>query len=105
MPDYRSITCYIKDKKRIIIYLSPRDGYFEVALVFGEKATQEILKSTVSEEFKIELQIAKAYAEGRGIRIIVINADVIDDLKAVIGIKTENDCPECSPLRELGTDL
>lgn len=28
----------IKDKRRAIIYFLPRDGYFKVAFVFGQKA-------------------------------------------------------------------
>ena len=42
----------IKDKKRAIIYLLPRDSYFKVAFVFGEKATQQILPSKISDEIK-----------------------------------------------------
>jgi hypothetical protein len=38
----------IKDKKRAIIYLLPRDKYFKVAFVFGQKATDIILESNIS---------------------------------------------------------
>jgi len=34
----------IRDKKRVIVYLLPRDNFFKVALVFGQKATDEILE-------------------------------------------------------------
>ena len=37
----------IKDKKRAIIYLLPRDKFFMVAFVFGEKATADALKSEI----------------------------------------------------------
>ena len=77
----------IKDKKRVLIYLLPRDNYFKVAMVFGEKATQEILKSKVHETIKTELRQAKVYAEGRGIRIEVRNDEFIQDLKELIKIK------------------
>lgn len=80
----------IKDKKRAIIYLLPRDEFFKVAFVFGQKATERILKSNVSEKVKSELITAKIYAEGRGIRIeIKEDSDVTDVLK-LSDIKTES---------------
>ena len=45
----------LKDKKRAIIYLSPREGFFRVAMVFGQKATDQILASDISAEIKEEL--------------------------------------------------
>ena len=61
----------IKDKRRAIIYFLPRDNYFKVAFVFGQKATDIILNSDISESIKNELAQARKYAEGRGIRIEV----------------------------------
>lgn len=77
----------ISDKRRVLIYLLPRDGFFKAAFVFGQKATDEILKSPVSDEIKTELQQAKVYAEGRGIRLIVKNKTMLNDLKKLISIK------------------
>lgn len=77
----------IKDKKRAIVYLLPRDGYFMVAFVFGQKATDVILNSVVNEKIKEELRNARKYAEGRGIRIPVNDIGVIKDVKTLIDIK------------------
>jgi hypothetical protein len=66
----------IKDKKRAIIYLLPRDGFFKVAFVFGQKAYEQILASSVSDEIKKELSEARVYAEGRGIRLDVTEANL-----------------------------
>ncbi|MDP4238280.1 MAG: DUF3788 domain-containing protein [Bacteroidota bacterium] len=79
-----------KDKKRAIIYLLPRDGYFKAAFVFGQKATDRILESQVSEAIKSELNSARIYAEGRGIRIEITDKTVIKDIKALIDIKIAN---------------
>ena len=49
----------IKDKKRILMYLLPRDKFFKVAFVFGQKATDEIMESNITEIIKNELQAAK----------------------------------------------
>jgi len=80
----------LKDKKRAIIYLTPAYGYFLFSVVFGEKATQEALQSTISDELKEIISTAKVYAEGRGIRIEVKSANLIGDLQQMILIKLKN---------------
>ncbi|MFA5011501.1 MAG: DUF3788 domain-containing protein [Ignavibacteria bacterium] len=80
----------IKDRKRVIIYLLPRKGFFKAAFMFGQKATDEIIKSDVSREIKEELQNARVYAEGRGIRIDVKSKEAIKDIKELINIKLSN---------------
>ncbi len=80
----------VKDKKRAIIYLLPRDGYFKVALVFGQKATNQILESDVAAAIKSELQNARVYAEGRGISITVNNENDLTDIPKLVDIKLAN---------------
>ncbi|UPT71144.1 MAG: DUF3788 domain-containing protein [Flavobacterium sp. JAD_PAG50586_2] len=80
----------IKDKKRVILYLLPRDKYFKAALVFGQKAVGQILDSSISETIKTDLMAAKAYAEGRGIRIEVRDASNLEDIKKLIQFKIMN---------------
>jgi hypothetical protein len=80
----------IKDKKRAIVYLLPRKNCFKVAFVFGQKATDLILQSKISEEIKSELKAAKVYAEGRGIRIEVKSKNILKDIKQLIDIKLSN---------------
>lgn len=77
----------IKDKKRAIIYLLPRDRFFKAAFVFGQKATDAIMASRISDTIKSELASARVYAEGRGIRITVSNQSNINDIKELIDIK------------------
>jgi hypothetical protein len=77
----------IRDSKRVLIYLLPRDKFFKTAFVFGQKATDEILAGTASESIKNELSSAKVYAEGRGIRIEVKSKAVLKDIERLITIK------------------
>jgi len=77
----------IKDKKRAIIYLLPRDKRFMVAFNFGQKAFEKIMDSNISEEIKHSLESAKVYAEGRGIRIEVKNQKPLKDISRLIDIK------------------
>lgn len=80
----------IKDKKRVLIYFLPREKYFKVALVFGDKATEAVLHGNVSAAIKDELKQAKKYAEGRGIRIDVKKASVLPDIEQLIEIKLKH---------------
>lgn len=77
----------IKDKKRVIIYLLPREGYFKVAFVFGQKATDAVLNSEVADDIKEQLQAANVYAEGRGIRIDIRDPHILRDVREMIAIK------------------
>ena len=77
----------MKDKKRAIAYLLPRNEYLKVAFVFGQKATDSIMKSNISDAIKNELESAKVYAEGRGIRIDIIEYSILKDIKQLIDIK------------------
>jgi len=80
----------IKDNKRAIIYLLPRDRFFKVAFVFGQKATDLIMDSKIDDSIKTELESAKVYAEGRGIRIDITDKMIIGDIKELIDIKLAN---------------
>src|SRR5512133_3168606 len=80
----------IKDKKRVIIYLLPRDKYFKVAFVFGQKAFDEIMLCNISSEIKTALSEAKVYAEGRGIRIDVTGPEILSEIRMLIEIKLRN---------------
>ena len=80
----------IKDKKRVLIYLLPRDRFFKTAFVFGQKATSQIMESDISESIKTELKIAKANAEGRGIRIEIKDQSNFEDIQKLIKIKISN---------------
>lgn len=80
----------IKDKKRVLLYLLPRDQFFKAAFVFGEKATAQIMESDVSEAIKTELMLARPYAEGRGIRIDIKDASLVTDIQKLITLKIAN---------------
>lgn len=80
----------IQGKKRAIVYLLPRDKFFKVAFVFGQKATDAILQTEISAAIKSELLAAKVYAEGRGIRLDIIHDTILDDILILVDIKLAN---------------
>lgn len=77
----------MKDKKRAIIYLLPREGFFKAAFVFGQKATDKILSETISEDIKNDLENARVYMEGRGVQIEVNDHTPVPDIKKLVEIK------------------
>jgi len=77
----------LSDKKRVLVYLLPREGFFKIAFVFGQKATDEILAGTITEAIKTELSQAKKYAEGRGIRLEILKPVLPADILKLIEIK------------------
>jgi hypothetical protein len=77
----------IRDKRRAIIYLLPRDNFFRVAFVFGQRACDEIMQSDLSEGIKKELSEARLYAEGRGIRMVVKEAATVAEILKLAEIK------------------
>jgi hypothetical protein len=79
----------IKEKKRAIIYLLPRENSFKVAFLFGQKAINQIMKSTINQTIKTELSNARVYAEGRGIRVDV-DESIIEDITRLVEIKLAN---------------
>lgn len=80
----------IKDKKRAIIYLSPRKGFFKVAMVFGQKASNQIFNSEIKEFIKCELMNSKVYVEGRVLSIDVLDLLYLTDIKKLVEIKIAN---------------
>jgi hypothetical protein len=76
--------------KRVIIYLLPRNKFFKVAFVFGQKASEKILESNISDNTKAELFAAKVHAEGRGIRIEVRDRSNLKDIEKLIKIKIDH---------------
>ena len=77
----------IKYKKRALVYLLPRDGFFKVSFVFGQKATDEIFLSNISETIKTGLKATKVYKEGRGITLEIKGGQLITDIQKLIEIK------------------
>lgn len=59
-------------------------------MLFGQKASDEILDSSVSETIKHELELSKGYAEGRGIRLDIKNKSLLKDITCLIQIKVAN---------------
>lgn len=80
----------VYSKKRNLMFFTPRDGYFRVGMVFGDKAVKVILDSGLPQRIIDEISNARKYAEGRGIRIEAKSESDIENLKKLLLIKFDN---------------
>jgi hypothetical protein len=76
--------------KRNLFFFVPREGGFMVGFTFGEKATEEVMRSRLSERLKKELSESRKYAEGRGLRVDVRSAGDLGVVKELVEIKIRN---------------
>jgi hypothetical protein len=77
-------------KKRNLFFSYPGNDEMTVVFVFGDRAVQAVEKSDIPAPIIEELKQARKYAEGRGIKIPVRNADDAEIIKKLIAIKIEN---------------
>ncbi len=80
----------VKRKKRTILYLIPCKGFFLVAFVLGEKAVQCARASNLPAQVVEEIDAARKYVEGRGIRLAIRNAKALGTVKKLAAIKMAN---------------
>lgn len=80
----------LKDKKRNIVYLGPKDGAIMCELVFGDKAVNAVQQSSLPQTIKDELHNSKKYPEGRVIRLKVRNKIDLANIKTLVDIKLAN---------------
>jgi len=77
-------------KKRNILYLGPRDGFFIAAFALGDKAVAAALKCPLPARILQIITQAKRYAEGTAVRIEVKKQEDLDAVLLLARIKTEN---------------
>ena len=83
-------TLKLLSKKRNLLFVGPEEGYFIIAFVFGDRAVEAVVKSQLPEPIKNDLQNARKYAEGRGIRFEIRDDRDLDSVLQLIRIKIEN---------------
>ena len=80
----------LQSKKRNIVYLGPRTGFFLASFALGDKAIAAARKSKLSPRVLKIIDEAKRYPEGTAVRIEVRNAKDAEVVKALAKIKLEN---------------
>ena len=77
----------LKNKDRIILYMTPRDGHFLASFALGEKAVKAAHEDDLPVSVVTIIDNAKKYAEGRGVRIEVRNGRDVRNVEKLAAIK------------------
>ena len=80
----------LKQKKRTVLYMTPREGFFSAGLVLGERAVKAARESDLSDSALALIDSATKYAEGRGVRVEVKTKKDLDNVKKLASIKMAN---------------
>ena len=77
----------LKQKDRVILYLTPQRGAFLAGLVLGERAAQSAEAGPLPPLALAALTAAPKYAEGRGIRLSVTSRAALKAVQALLAFK------------------
>ncbi|HEU4478044.1 MAG TPA: DUF3788 family protein [Pyrinomonadaceae bacterium] len=77
----------LKHKERIILYMTPCQGYFLASFALGDKAVEVARAGNVPASIMKAIESAKRYAEGRGVRLKVSSARDVRNIEKLAVIK------------------
>ncbi|MFC1568689.1 DUF3788 family protein [bacterium] len=80
----------VKSKKRNLFGISPEQGRFLVSFIYGQKATDEALKSDLPEEIKCIIKEGRVCSMGRTVRIQVNQLMKSEIFETIIRIKVKH---------------
>ncbi len=80
----------LQAKKRNIVYLGPRDGWFLASFALGDKAIAAARKSDLGAAVSLIIAESKRYPEGTAVRIEVRSESDLQTVKRLAKIKIEN---------------
>jgi len=83
-------TLRLKQKKRTILYMTPRGDHFVAGFALGQKAVDAAHASDISQSRLDMIDGSQKYAEGRAVRIDVRVADDVRDVIKIAAIKMGN---------------
>ena len=77
----------LKQKKRTIVYLTPCESFFYAGFALGEKAVAVARQGGLPPAVLAIIDSAPKYAEGRGVRLEVRNAEDVGHVLAIAAAK------------------
>ena len=80
----------LKQKKRAVLYLTPRKGHFTAGFALGEKAVKAARQSGLPAAVLKIIDSAPKYAEGRGVRMEVRTKKDVGIVEQLAAIKMAN---------------
>ncbi len=80
-------TCKHMLCKRNLFFFKPLPGAFAVTYIFGDRATGAVLNSDLPKAIRDELDAARKFAEGRGLRLIIRTPGDLEVAERLLNIK------------------
>jgi hypothetical protein len=80
----------LKQKKRVIVYMTPCRGHFLASFALGEKAAIAARQVGLSPALTAILDASPKYAEGRGVRIPVRTQQDVAGVQVLVAAKVAN---------------
>jgi hypothetical protein len=77
----------LKQKKRAVLYMTPKDGWFGVGFALGEKAVAAARESGLPAWAMKVIDEAPRYAEGRGVRLEIRAAKDVAAAEKIAAVK------------------
>ena len=77
----------IKHNERVLLYMTPCEGYFLASLALGDKAVKATQESNLPRKVLKIIAGSKRYAEGTGIRLEIRNAGDVQNVEKLAAIK------------------
>lgn len=90
----------LKQKERVLLYLTPAEGSFLAGLVLGEKAAAAARGAGLPDAILALVEGAPRYAEGRGLRIPVGPGEDVGPIRTLVALKM---APEPPRARKAGS--
>ncbi len=87
---YKSWSLRLRQKKRTILYLLPRDGHFQCAFVYGGKAAEAARLAKLPKAVMKAIAEAPVYVESRGFRLEVRSERDLSVMNKLAAIKMAN---------------
>jgi hypothetical protein len=77
----------VKNKERVILYMTPGEGYFLAYFALGEMAVEAARIANLPGSLMKVIDNARKYAEGRGVRLRVTSASDVGNIEKLAVIK------------------
>ena len=77
----------IKQKERVILYMTPCEGYFLASLALGDKAVKAAQESNLPNKVLKIIAGSRRYAEGTGVRLEIRSMSYVPIVEKLAAIK------------------
>jgi hypothetical protein len=83
----------VSQGKRTLFYVTPKAESFEATVVLGERAAEAALAGRVSKRLHAAIREAKAFVEGRPVRVVVRGQADLVGVEQLVAVKLDPRLP------------